>query len=336
MLFSPAENNKQRFLDSPPPPTTNDEQHQSLKKENIPIINTEFQHTIETLGIPEIQVNPKPEKLVENITITAPTETINIQKPTSTLNNLINYISHPPATDNDAISKKLADTAIAAGFIGFIGFGTSLLPVLQEIGFSYPLIVSSSLTIAASLSSLLPMALFVKYAEHKEMKSRIPFGELLTVSKVFPSSLSTFHESINNIFPKYKPKFIGELHFVGNGYLQENHSNIEIATQGVSDLLNLAINCQNDSPDLKGIDIFCGFSHMLNKKYERFGFKISDPPKKNKLNKFFDKISTIFSKKRENTKIIEPSTGIITRQELVDQIPKLQRYKDILEKQTII
>lgn len=171
--------------------------------------------------------------------------------------------------------------------------------------------------------------------------NQILFGKLLTVNKVRTLPGNT----VELTYPEMTDDYYGELHFLGK-YKKNleilTGSDFTILTQAASDLLKLAKACQNDSPWLEGINVFIGpYSTMITPRLEKLGFEVREPVNEN--NNLFDIVFgfLLYHVIREQLlskgiKIPERDSMscLITRENLIQQIPKLERIASRRTNQT--
>ena len=113
----------------------------------------------------------------------------------------------------------------------------------------------------------------------KEQRNKTLYGKILTVTKV--AALS--NKSTEGL-PVAGERFLGEMHFIGKKHLWSlfpylsssffNNTEAQNVRQGLVDLYKLAEACDNNSPELKGINVFMGTSPAVTKSLEKFGFQI--------------------------------------------------------------
>lgn len=172
-----------------------------------------------------------------------------------------------------------------------------------------------------------------------EARQQHLYGKLLTVNKVAfkPSS------GVGKTFPEVSDSLYGELHFLGKTTInpQANKERnklfqqppIVVLRQGLRDLLTLARACQANSPELDGLDVFIGpHSPMITESLAELGFDIRTPISDDRLaDRIFRPVTRYIGQ------VVYRSLGIttpnrrslaclITRQELINQIPKLEQF----------
>lgn len=250
------------------------------------------------------------------------------------------WLKYPPESDTLKIKDKIyapaffgtvtglvLNTLIAnPTFLSYLVAQNQAIPYLQG---SMTLLLSSGATL---LFSIMLNDKIVK----NEHSNRIHYSNLVTVSRAFINKNSKLRPAFKAVDRNFDTGFIGEVNFVGTNPSSWSGITTESGAlkDGAKGLYQLALACERGDPNLNGIHMFGGISHMLNPRYEKLGFKIfaeEEFAKKPTTRKIFDFLNKFKDEKRYSNGAIQKeqlSYGIITRESLIrnkDMFAKLSR-----------
>lgn len=231
-----------------------------------------------------------------------------------------NWLGYPSSNVKNTIQDKIRTPAIivaTAGISGMVLTSFSLLSSLSE----NPVFLGNVINVFLGCASVTGVSLLTERISDavsrrivkREIKNRIPFSNLVTVSKVYDSAVG----------------FSGELHFVGRN--SQDWKEIDSKTQKIKDILvglrNLAQACEENDPRILNINTFKSSSSILHPNYfSNLGFKFSDASEPNARRKFGMRLMSFWNSLINHAE--ESYTGefvnekkynaIITRQFLID------------------
>lgn len=178
-------------------------------------------------------------------------------------------LSYPSAHDP---IRRVATEAAYVTFPAWIALtvANAIVPPLEAVGvLSDPIVRHMLLSTWMGLAGGMTLSVSVSESfSNTEIRNRVPFGELLTVSTV-----ATKYAAAKHYFPEQlgNQQYYGELHIRGRGNNQSATPK-ETLRHGIAGLALLAKACEQEDPRLKGLDYFYGQSPFISKKLAQFGF----------------------------------------------------------------
>jgi hypothetical protein len=167
------------------------------------------------------------------------------------------------------------------------------------------------------------------------LKNTKQFSTLLTVGRVSSRSI----DPENKLAPG--ENHVGEFHFSGNNHIfgtKIPDNPRDVIRDGMKGLYELAKACKAEDKWLNGINTFIGESRIVDKSYERFGFKVHEveEPKPNlfgKIDKSFKRIWSQLSRmsRKERHQKKKAFIATITRTELINHEEVFKRFAGIKE-----
>lgn len=116
------------------------------------------------------------------------------------------------------------------------------------------------------------------YTALRERHNRLSFGESLTVSRVavLPNN------RITRAIPELKDeRYYGEIHYIGKQLdinVRQAPDFRRVMRDGIVGLSQLVEACEQQDPQLDGINHFVGISPIVTEGLTRFGFQVTEPP----------------------------------------------------------
>jgi hypothetical protein len=173
----------------------------------------------------------------------------------------------------------------------------------------------------------------------KAFRERIKINDLMKLGKVASPKKRIFQDgkTVN------KGEIVGEMHMEGANVVREWRSMSDfqrgkaMTQAGLDSLLTLAQLCKADSKYTKGMSAFYGTSDIIRPEFmKKLGFEVADV-NGSLLIKFGIKIKRMKAlgiKEGLRTSIGKFYEAWITRDELIESIPKIQHYQEILLKRS--
>ena len=243
--------------------------------------------------------------------------------------------------DKGLLLDKLFGPGMTGLVVGGVSVGITLTEAVTTIASTNPQLVGNlifgSIGVMAISGTAVLSAFGLKDRIVKvEKKNKVNFSKLLTVSRVFLTRKSTMTPVMKKIDDDFDSGFVAELHFVGKD--KSDWKNISSPLQALRDgfdgLAKLATACEQNDPNLEGINLFGGESNILSSKFEKFGFKIFrlDEIKRSFFARVADGVGifhetepTVFPNGAEaNDKMIH--YGVITRESLIENKSLFERF----------
>ncbi len=299
----------------------NDKIHQvplpESKTKSEPVSSSESENTNDTPPVEqhEVDSNREMEQRGNRVQVSQETQA---KRPTK-VTDLICWIKNPPASDRIVVQNEVAIPAFLA----------SIITTPIALNSANPIVSTTSAIIASSgFFTMLGMFGLMDRMHKLEVKHRILFSKLFTVSRVFTSNKSLLQPAFVKINPDFKSGFTGELHFDGINVDSWDGVTTELAAfrDMAEGLYNLSVACEQDDSRLIGITLFGGVSSKLNPKLEKYGFHIF---KENELKKtsITDRIFRLLAKLRGSKTLTYPNgviytsgekfVGVINRDEII-------------------
>jgi len=257
----------------------------------------------------------------------------------SHVNNLLLRVKYPGEKDSGCSFKNISLPAVI-GLMPIASIFTA--DIFQKVLYANSLVHNTSqlLSTASNTASALVIpfggifwtGIIKSYIEFaNERKNKLLFGKILTVNKTRTIRTST----VGKTFPGISEPFYGELHFAGKGdnplYIQSQNP-IQILRQGIRDLLQLAKACQENAPELDGIQTFVGpASDIVTDSLQKFGFEIKKTDVystwvERMYNRILDSAKKRDVKENRTLSKREIMSCLITRDELIRHIPVLTKF----------
>jgi hypothetical protein len=160
------------------------------------------------------------------------------------------------------------------------------------------------------------------------------YSELLTVSKVS----SKYCDAAKQLTPN--EDVVGELHLVGKlwGNVKIPQNPRDVVRSGMKGLYNLAEACERGDSSVNGLSVFVAKSKIIDRSYERFGFKVEDfIDRRSRFKKLLDKPGEILlhaisrMRKYEVHQVRDENVAAISREDLIshkNQFKKLAGLKE--------
>lgn len=229
-----------------------------------------------------------------------------------------------------AVSTSIAGYTLAAG-------SGTLLPELVHSGSIFaPLLEINTVVSVVSGIVCLGSAVIRYIQERNYDRNTHGYGAMLTMTKVKPAEGTTIRQT----FPELGNAVVGEIHManVNEEFVSMTEpeffgqNGIVILRRAMKDLFLLAKACEENDPQLEGIEYFVGpYSDNISKLYEKFGFTVRTPVYDQSIHRH--PLYELYRRGNENA-YEESGVRLLERPELACMITRdeLIRNKEILKK----